>query len=135
MKIARQLSRNITFILQNYSFSSKQQNFYLAFFSFAQKYRKSKNSRRAVMPSATLSSEGATLNRVLGTGKSFHFSTSVHSRVDVTSDPLLMNGTSPVFIFLTTTGTTFVMFGVSALSINAAGHICLRKVLRSHRSP
>ena len=30
---------------------------------------------------------------------------------------------------------TFVMFGVSALSINAAGHICLRKVLRSHRSP
>ena len=35
------------------------------------------------MPSATLSSEGATLNRVLGTGKSFHFSTSVHSRVDV----------------------------------------------------
>ena len=75
MKIARQLSRNITFILQNYSFSSKQQNFYLAFFSFAQKYRKSKNSRRAVMPSATLSSEGATLNRVLGTGNRF---TSVH---------------------------------------------------------
>ena len=35
------------------------------------------------MPSATLSSEGATLNSVLGTGTSVHFSTSVHSRVDV----------------------------------------------------
>ena len=64
MKIARQLSRNITFILQNYSFSSKQQNFYLAFFSFAQKYRKSKIPAGAIMPSAALSSKRSDIHPI-----------------------------------------------------------------------